>query len=180
MIVAVIMLYAPMLPRVVGGFGVGLRRLSEGMVMQMKPGNRPTGLILQLAAAAVVAILDQLADAVSVFEAGPEEWRVEAWPAASVLTPTVVAQMAVAAAAAAGALLDISEEKLSARDWLAENQLDFPPMRVGRFFIHGSHHQGRVPAGTIAITIDAARKSIGSAALPSATACFIRNSATAR
>jgi hypothetical protein len=50
------MLYAPMLPRVVGGFGVGLRRLSEGMVMQMKPGNRPTGLILQLAAAAVVAL----------------------------------------------------------------------------------------------------------------------------
>jgi ribosomal protein L11 methyltransferase len=127
----------------------------------------------------VVAILDQLADAVSVFEAGPEEWRVEAWTAASVLTPTVVAQMAVAAAAAGGALLDSSDEKLPARDWLAENQLDFPPMRVGRFFIHGSHHQGRVPAGTIAITIDAAT-AFGTGEHPSTRGCLLALEALAR
>src|SRR5215469_9482203 len=131
------------------------------------------------AAAAVVAILDELADALSVFEVGPEEWRVEAWPAASVLTTTVVAQMAVAAAAAGGALLDSSVEKLPARDWLAENQLDFPPMRVGRFFIHGSHHQGRVPAGTIAITIDAAT-AFGTGEHPSTRGCLLALEALAR
>ena len=131
------------------------------------------------AAAAVVAILDGLADAVSVFEVGPEEWRVEAWPAASVLTPTVVARMAVAAAAAGGALLDISEEKLPARDWLAENELDFPPMRVGRFFIHGSHHRGRVPAGPIAITIDAAT-AFGTGEHPSTRGCLLALEALAR
>jgi ribosomal protein L11 methyltransferase len=131
------------------------------------------------AAAAVVAILDDLADAVSVFETRPGEWRVEAWPATSVLSPTIVAQMAVAAAAAAGALLDISEEKLSARDWLAENQLDFPPMRVGRFFIHGSHHRARVPAGTVAITIDAAT-AFGTGEHPSTRGCLLALEALAR
>jgi ribosomal protein L11 methyltransferase len=124
------------------------------------------------AAAAVVAILEDLAGAVSAFEAGPEEWRVEAWPATSVLSPTIVAQMAVAAAATAGALLDISEEKLPARDWLAENQLDFPPMRVGRFFIRGSHHRGRVPAGTVVITIDAAT-AFGTGEHPSTRGCLL-------
>jgi len=131
------------------------------------------------ATAAVVAILDELADAVSVFETGPEEWHVEAWPPASVLTPAVVAQIAVAAVAAAGELLDISEEKLPARDWLAENQLDFPPMRVGRFFIHGSHHRGRVPAGTIAITIDAAT-AFGTGEHPSTRGCLLALEALAR
>ena len=131
------------------------------------------------AAAAVVAILDELADAVSVYEAGLEEWRVEAWPAASVLTPTVVAQIAVAAAAAGGALLDSSEEKLPARDWLAKNQLDFPPMRVGRFFIYGSHHRGRVPAGTIAIAIDAAT-AFGTGEHPSTRGCLLALDALAR
>jgi ribosomal protein L11 methyltransferase len=107
------------------------------------------------AAAAVFAVLDEMAQAVSAFEAASEEWHVEAWPATSVLTPAIVAQMAVTAAAAGGTLVDIAEEKLPARDWLAENRLDFPPLRIGRFFIHGSHHKGHVPAGAIAITIDA-------------------------
>ena len=124
------------------------------------------------AAAAVVAILDELADAVSVFEVGPGEWRVEAWPAASVLTPVVVAQIAVAAAAAGGAVLDSSEEKLATRDWLAENQLDFPPMRVGRFFIHGSHHRGRVPSGAIGILVDAAT-AFGTGEHPSTRGCLM-------
>jgi ribosomal protein L11 methyltransferase len=131
------------------------------------------------AAAAVVTILDELANAVSAFEAGPEEWCVEAWPAASVLTTTVVAQMAVGAAAAGGALLDSSEEKLPARDWLAKNQLDFPPMRVGRFFIYGSHHRGRVPAGTIAIAIDAAT-AFGTGEHPSTRGCLLALDALAR
>jgi ribosomal protein L11 methyltransferase len=107
------------------------------------------------AAAAVFAVLDELADAVSAFEAASEEWHVEAYHPSSLLNPTVVARIAVAAAAAGGALLETAEEKLPARDWLAENRLDFPPLRIGRFFIHGSHHKGRAPAGAIAITIDA-------------------------
>src|SRR3954451_19540265 len=42
------------------------------------------------------------------------------------------------------------------RDWLAENRRAFPPQRIGRFLIHGSHWHGAVPPSAIAIEIDAA------------------------
>ena len=47
-------------------------------------------------------------------------------------------------------------EKLPARDWVRENQESFPPRRIGRYFVHGSHHRGGVPAGAIGLLIDAA------------------------
>ena len=131
------------------------------------------------AATAVFAILDEVAAAVSVFEIAPQEWRVEAYPSSSVLTPAIVARIAVASAAAEGRLVEIGEEKLPARDWLAENQLDFPPLRVGRFFIHGSHHRGRVPAGTIGITIDATT-AFGTGEHPSTRGCLIALETLAR
>ena len=131
------------------------------------------------AAAAVLTLLDEMTEAVSAFEIGPDEWRVEAWPNASVLTPAVVARLAVAAAAAAGALVDSREEKLPARDWLAENQRDFPPLRVGRFFIHGSHYKGRVPTGAIAIRIDATT-AFGTGEHPSTRGCLLALEALAR
>ena len=131
------------------------------------------------AAMAVLAVLDEMAEAVSAFEIGPDEWRVEAWPNASVLTPAVVARLAIAAAAAAGALVDSREERLRTRDWLAENQRDFPPLRVGRFFIHGSHYKGRMPAGAIAITIDATT-AFGTGEHPSTRGCLLALEALAR
>src|SRR6516225_5597490 len=108
------------------------------------------------AAGAVLALLDELAAAVSAFETPAEEWHVEAYPASPLRTPALAAQLALAAAAAGGGLVEIDEEKLPERDWLAENELTFPPLRIGRFFIHGSHHRGRVPSGAIGILVDAA------------------------
>jgi ribosomal protein L11 methyltransferase len=124
------------------------------------------------AAAAVFAVLDEMAQAVSAFEVASEEWHVEAYHPSSLLTPAVVARIALTAAVAGGALLEPAEEKLPARDWLAENRLDFPPLRVGRFFIHGSHHDGRVPAGAIAITIDATT-AFGTGEHPSTRGCLL-------
>ena len=103
------------------------------------------------AATAVLALLDDLAGAVSAFEIAPQEWRLEAYPLLPVLTPALSAQLALAAAAKQGTLVEISEEKLPDRDWLAENQLAFPPLRIGRFFVHGSHHRGGVPSGAIGL-----------------------------
>ena len=110
------------------------------------------------AALAVAAALDQLAGAVSAFEAaesGPL-WRVEAYPRAPILDAELEVRLALAAAGAGGRLVQIVEERLPERDWLAENRRAFPPLRIGRFFVHGSHWKGRVPAGAIAVEIDAA------------------------
>lgn len=40
------------------------------------------------------------------------------------------------------------------RDWLADNLSAFPPVRVGRYFIHGSYLETPPPAGSRAILLD--------------------------
>jgi ribosomal protein L11 methyltransferase len=46
-------------------------------------------------------------------------------------------------------------EELPDKDWVAENQRSFKPFQVGPFWIHPSHARERVPAGVLAIEIDA-------------------------
>ena len=46
---------------------------------------------------------------------------------------------------------------LETRDWVAESQAALPPIRAGRFFVYGSHDAGKVPAGAIALHIEAAQ-----------------------
>jgi ribosomal protein L11 methyltransferase len=124
------------------------------------------------AANAVFMFLDDSADAVSVFETAPEEWQVEAYRQSPLLNSELRMQLALTAAASGGTLSDLGEESLPARDWLAENQLSFPPLRVGRFFIYGSHHRGDVPAGAIGIAVDAAT-AFGTGEHPSTRACLL-------
>ena len=131
------------------------------------------------AASAVLALFDDLAGTVSAFEIAPQDWRIEAYPQASLLTPALLAEIALAAAAGQGTLVEIGEAKLEDRDWLAENQLAFPPLRVGRFFIHGSHHGGRVPLGAIGIMLDAAT-AFGTGEHPSTLACLMALEALAK
>jgi ribosomal protein L11 methyltransferase len=131
------------------------------------------------AATAVLGLLEEAVDAVSAFETTPEEWRVEAYPSSPVLTPDLAARLALAAAAAGGSLVEIGEEKLPARDWLAENQLTFPPLRIGRFFVYGSHYRDRVPAGAIGIQVDATT-AFGTGEHPSTRACLMALESLAR
>ena len=40
-------------------------------------------------------------------------------------------------------------------NWVAENLAEFPPLRIDRFFIHGTHFVGKPPAGAIPLVLDA-------------------------
>ena len=60
---------------------------------------------------------------------------------------------------------------LPPRDWVAENFADFPPIRIGRYFIHGSHFEGVPPAGRISIKLDAGQ-AFGSGEHGSTAACL--------
>jgi ribosomal protein L11 methyltransferase len=44
---------------------------------------------------------------------------------------------------------------LGPRDWVAENRAGFPPIGVGRYFIHGTHYEGVAPPGRIRLVVDA-------------------------
>src|SRR6266576_2291061 len=116
------------------------------------------------AALEMAAMLDELSGAVAAFERreaegkNPALWRVEAYPREPVLDAVIEIRLALAAAGMGGKLLHIVEERLPERDWLAENRRDFPPQRIGRFFIHGSHWHGRAAPSSIPIEIAAAKR----------------------
>jgi len=44
--------------------------------------------------------------------------------------------------------------KVEQKDWLAKVAKDFPPLAIGRFYVHGSH-VAEAPLGSIAIKVDA-------------------------
>lgn len=102
------------------------------------------------AAGRITDVLGERCDAVGAFEHGAS-WRVEG------LSRDKPNQ---ALLEASFALLDpsarVTVERAPARDWVSENQAGFPPIRTGRFFVHGSHYRGATPHATIPILIDAA------------------------
>lgn len=59
-----------------------------------------------------------------------------------------------AAAALGIAAPVLTLEELAPRDWVTENLKDFPPLDVGRFFIHASHVTERPLPGRIVMRID--------------------------
>jgi ribosomal protein L11 methyltransferase len=100
----------------------------------------------ELAAERLGTLLEEIAGAVSAFETAPGgAWRLDAF---------AEARPDPAALAAVELLGAVTVEKLPDRDWLAENRASFPPIRAGRFFVHGSHLSAH-PAGTIPLLIDA-------------------------
>jgi ribosomal protein L11 methyltransferase len=42
-------------------------------------------------------------------------------------------------------------------DWVAAVQKNFPPINIGRFFVHGSHYDGKIPLSSFKLQIDAGR-----------------------
>jgi ribosomal protein L11 methyltransferase len=51
--------------------------------------------------------------------------------------------------------LNVGREALADADWLAMALSGLPPVRAGRFFIHGVHDRGRVPPNTVNLRIEA-------------------------
>jgi ribosomal protein L11 methyltransferase len=109
----------------------------------------------------VSAAFDHAASAVSAFETRPGGvWTVEAYAERAPDRAALEAAGALAAigfgVVAEGLFDDLRIESLVPRDWVRENQQSFPPIRVGRFFIYGSHHDKALPSGAIGLRIDAA------------------------
>ena len=97
------------------------------------------------------------ADAVSTFEL--EEggnWLVEATLYGEPDEARLASRVAVLAKAVGIDEPKLIVESLPSIDWVSHSYQGFPPIRAGRFFVHGSHHEGVVPAGSIALLVDAA------------------------
>lgn len=112
-------------------------------------------------AAAAFALSDALepfADAVSLFEQeGRDSWQVRGIATAEPDRARVVSALSVAAQLEGVDIPEFEIVLLPEADWLLINRESFPPMRFGRFHVHGSHLRGSVPRGVIALEIDAAQ-----------------------
>ena len=109
------------------------------------------------AADAIAELICLVADAVTAFETAPNgPWLVQGYVQGKPDRARIEAGLALAAGA-----LHIPEPTLHLEpqeeiDWLKRNQESFPPLRIGRYFVHGSHVEDAPPPGSIPLLIDAA------------------------
>ncbi|MEI6557230.1 MAG: 50S ribosomal protein L11 methyltransferase [Rhodospirillaceae bacterium] len=97
------------------------------------------------------------AAAVSTFELQEGgDWLVEATWIGEPETARLSARVAVQAGAAGIAEPALEIGPLPAIDWVSHAYRGFPPLRAGRYFVYGSHFEGRLPAGAVTLKIDAA------------------------
>lgn len=106
---------------------------------------------------AFAAALEPSGAIVSAFEASPGgAWLVQGFVQGKPDRAALEANLALAAFAFDAAEPALSLEALPDIDWLKANQEGFPPLRIGRFYVYGSHIEAPVPAGSIGLRIDAA------------------------
>ena len=110
-----------------------------------------------LAAAEVFdAALEPFCDALSWLESEDDVRAEVTGYAAAGLDADAVQAALKAAAEAAG--VDVPEATITpvpAHDWVAETQKAFPPVAIGRFFIHGDHVTATPPHGALPLCIGA-------------------------
>jgi ribosomal protein L11 methyltransferase len=112
-------------------------------------------------------------------EAQGARWRVTGYTEQVPDAAALEAALAVAAAGAGIAPPPALVAPLPARDWLAENRRSFPPVRIGRFYIHRSHHDRPPRDGRIAIRLDASL-AFGSGTHASTQGCLVALDGLAR
>jgi ribosomal protein L11 methyltransferase len=99
----------------------------------------------------------------------PEEWRLDAYFGSEPGEQEIaILRKLVPSAAGAEPLI----ERLEDEDWVTLSQQGLEPIRAGRFFVHTPQHRHEVPAGAVALEIDAGR-AFGTGHHETTTGCLI-------
>ncbi|MFT3733231.1 MAG: 50S ribosomal protein L11 methyltransferase [Hyphomicrobium sp.] len=101
---------------------------------------------------AIQDLLEPPPDALTVFEDGPDRWRIEAYFDVDAGERDLAAELSPLVE---WSLPPFAVETVPDLNWVAISQAALPPVPAGRFTIHGSHDSGRVAHGPNAILIDA-------------------------
>jgi ribosomal protein L11 methyltransferase len=126
-------------------------------------------------AAAVEAFLDALDDelSVSAFEdpRRPDLWAITLIHRGQPDRAALLARLARLASPWQIAL-DLEIGPIPSTDWLYRTAQTFPPQRIGRFWVHGSHVTEPPPAGAVPIRLDAGQ-AFGSGEHDSTRGCLL-------
>lgn len=111
---------------------------------------------------------------VATFEDAKDDtlWLIEGVASEAPDLDPLKARLILAAELSGCATPPVTVEPLPDRDWLQHIYALLKPIHVGRFFIHGSHYTGCMPAGARALRIDAAT-AFGSGEHETTRACLI-------
>ncbi|MFC7333500.1 50S ribosomal protein L11 methyltransferase [Rhodocista pekingensis] len=102
-------------------------------------------------------IVEPHMDAVATFELQEGgNWLIEGTSHAEPDGSRLSTKLAILAASLGLSEPALTIEPIAPIDWVTQTYLSFPPIRVGRFFVHGSHHKTGVPAGCVGLQIEAA------------------------
>ncbi len=99
------------------------------------------------------------------------DWRLEGVFRAPPDRAAIDVALAVCAASLGMEAPAAEYSRLPQVDWLTENLQSFPPIRVGRFFVHGSHWEGQAPKATLPLLVDAGT-AFGSGEHPTTIGCL--------
>jgi ribosomal protein L11 methyltransferase len=128
-----------------------------------------------VSAAAVEAFLDALDEelSVSAFEdpGRPDRWVIALIHRGEPDRAALLARLAPVAAPWQIAL-DLEIAPIPSTDWLYRTAQSFPPQRIGRFWIHGSHVSQAPPDGAVPIRLDAGQ-AFGSGEHESTRGCLL-------
>ena len=127
---------------------------------------------------AMEAALDPDGMAVSVLELDDgRTQRVEAWADCAPDRTELEVRVAVAAAAMGIAVPTIAIDRVDGQDWFEASRRAFPPLGIGRFWVHGSHVAA--PPGRIPLCIDA-NLAFGTGDHPTTAGCLLALEALAK
>lgn len=111
--------------------------------------------------------------ALGAFEVEPGgDWTVEGYALAKPDRGRLAARVALTAASRGIPEPRLEITPIPPTDWLAETRQAFPPLDIGRFFVHGEHVASTArPAATIPLLVDAAT-AFGTGEHPSTEGCL--------
>jgi ribosomal protein L11 methyltransferase len=111
---------------------------------------------------AVTSLLEDHSETVTWFmvdqsggSEGEGDWTIEGYGRVPPDRSQLAAGLEVAATALRFPVPEAVISRVPDTDWVSETMRNFPPIDAGRFFVHGSHFEGAVPAGRIGLMIDA-------------------------
>ena len=119
---------------------------------------------------------ESLAGVVSLYEwdenTKPVLWAVEGMFESAPPRSDLAARIALAASALNIAPPELVIAKVPSKDWLTETVASFPPLKAGRYYIHGDHIKGAFPTGAVRLVINAAT-AFGSGQHASTMGCLL-------
>ncbi|HYD97873.1 MAG TPA: 50S ribosomal protein L11 methyltransferase [Alphaproteobacteria bacterium] len=101
--------------------------------------------------------LSDLCEALSTTEVAPGgDWRIDGFSRQKPEPGDVTARLALTAALVGIPAPEASYEAVPDTDWVRATYESFPPLQIGRFYVHGSHVDAPPPVGSVALLVDAA------------------------